>query len=268
MRNFRTLSHSFCSKQARASIAFLLGLGFTIGSAMVSVAESPETAPPELKTSLAQMEMAANQKDIEKVMEFYSSDFKNSDGLNYASLEKAIAQFWQRYDNVQYKTELQSWENTGQELVAETVTTVTGTGKQKKRAIQLKSTIKSRQYFQNQKLVRQEILSEKTEVTSGNKPPVVEIILPETVSVGEEFEFDVVVQEPLGNDLLAGVAIDEKVEGDRYLKPGAVNLELLQAGGLFKRAKAPAQPGNRWLSAILVRGDGMTMVTQRLRVEK
>lgn len=234
---------------------------------MASWAESPETAPPELKTSMAQIEAAANQKDLKQVMEFYSPDFKNSDGLNYTSLEQALDRFWKSYNKVQYKTELQSWENTKEGLMAQTLTTITGTSEQKGRTIQLKSTIQSRQYFQNQKLVRQEILTERTEVTSGNNPPQVQVILPETVSVGKEFEFDAIVQEPLGSDLLAGTAIDEPVEGKRYLTPSAVELEPLTAGGLFKRAKAPNQAGNRWLSAILVRSDGMTMVTQRIKVE-
>ncbi|AFY76423.1 hypothetical protein Ple7327_1008 [Pleurocapsa sp. PCC 7327] len=267
MRNCKMFGFPFCSKQSRWSISFLLGLGLTIGSGMAGWAESRETAPPELKMSMAQIEAAANQKDLKQVMEFYSPDFKNSDGLNYTSLQQSLDRFWKRFNNVQYKTELQSWENTKEGLMAQTLTTVTGTSEQKGRTIQLQSTIQSRQYFRDQKLVRQEILTEKTEVTSGTTPPKVTIVLPETLKVGQEFEFDAIVQEPLENDLLAGTAIDEPVDSKRYLTPGAVELELLSAGGLFKRAKAPDQAGHRWLSAILVRSDGMTMVTQRIKVE-
>jgi hypothetical protein len=45
-------------------------------------------------------------------------------------------------------------------------------------------------------------------------------------------------------------------------------LELLQSGGLFKRVTAPATPENRWLSAILIQGDGIVVVSQRVKVEK
>ncbi len=41
--------------------------------------------------------------------------------------------------------------------------------------------------------------------------------IPERVKVGEEFDFDVIVREPLGDDLLAGTAIDEKVDIERYI---------------------------------------------------
>jgi ketosteroid isomerase-like protein len=268
MRNCRTFSLPVCSKPLRWSISFLIGLGITIGSGMASWAENPESAPPELKTAIAQMEAAANQRDVKKVMEFYSPDFQNSDGLNVAAIEQGLDRFWNSYNNAQYKTELLSWERNGDELMAETVTTITGANQQKGRTIQITSTIKSRQYYRGQKLVRQEILTERTEVTSGNKPPQIEITMPETVKAGEEFEFDAIVQEPLGDDLLAGAAIFEKIEGNSYIKPSSVELELLQAGGLFKRATAPEQPGNRWLSAILVHSDGMIMVTQRIKVEQ
>jgi hypothetical protein len=77
-----------------------------------------------------------------------------------------------------------------------------------------------------------------------------------------------IVLSRLGDDLLAGVAIDERVDIERYINTKALELELLQSGGLFKRAKAPATPENRWLSAILIQGDGIVVVTQRVRVEK
>jgi hypothetical protein len=45
-------------------------------------------------------------------------------------------------------------------------------------------------------------------------------------------------------------------------------LELLQSGGLFKRAKAPTTTENCWLSAILIQEDGIFVITQWVRVEK
>ena len=65
-------------------------------------------------------------------------------------------------------------------------------------------------------------------------------------------------------DLLAGTAIAEKVDSALYLKPSPLELELLTAGGLFKRVKAADKPEDSWISAILIRGDGITLVTQRV----
>jgi hypothetical protein len=115
--------------------------------------------------------------------------------------------------------------------------------------------------------VRQEILSERSQLSVGMNPPKIEVNLPDRVRPGENYSFDAIVTEPLGEGLLLGGALEEKVERDRYLNPSEFELELLQAGGIFKLGKAPDLPENRWVSAILIGEDGMTVVTQRLQVE-
>lgn len=269
MHNITILRNLFCGKPLRWSVSLVLSCSLTISLGTVVQAESPEKAPQELKTILSEIESAANRQNVEEVMKFYSPEFKNSDGLTQTSLAKALTQIWKQYDNLTYKTTLESWEQVGDELMAETVTNIEGTTQDKSRPMRLEGKIKSRQYFKNQKLVRQEILAEETRLTSGNKPPTIEDVdLPDEVKVGQEFEFDVIVKEPLNNDLLLGTAIQEKIDGDHYLKPSTLNLELLSAGGIFKRAKAPNNPENHWLSAVLVRGDGMIIFTRRVTVEK
>jgi hypothetical protein len=37
---------------------------------------------------------------------------------------------------------------------------------------------------------------------------------------------------------------------------------------LFKMGTAPVKPGKEWISAIILRGDGTTIITQRLQVVK
>jgi ketosteroid isomerase-like protein len=268
MRHFPSVHLRFFQKPTGWLLSLFLGLGLTLGAGTVLRAESPETAPVELKALISQIDAAATRQDLPQVMAFYSSEFTDADGLNYTTLSQALSLLWNRYPSLQYTTELLSWKKEGDLLVAETLTKITGTSKKSIRTVQLNSAIKSRQYFQNQKLVRQEILTERTELMAGSNPPKIEVTLPETIRVGQEFDFDVIVLDPIGDSLLAGTAIEEKIESDRYLNPADLELKLLQAGGIFKRAKAPDTPSNRWLSAIIVRDDGITLVTQRLRIEK
>ena len=47
-----------------------------------------------------------------------------------------------------------------------------------------------------------------------------------------------------------------------------MNLEFLNAGGLFKIGRAPSTPGPQWISAVIRRGEDMTIITQRLQVVK
>ena len=79
--------------------------------------------------------------------------------------------------------------------------------------------------------------------------------------------FDVIVLQPLGSEVLLGAAIEERTGSDRYLNPSNIKLEGLSAGGIFKLVQAPLLPDNLWYSAIVVRQDGMVLLTQRVRVQ-
>ncbi|HEY9650989.1 MAG TPA: nuclear transport factor 2 family protein [Coleofasciculaceae cyanobacterium] len=262
----RSVTTQVKSRSLHWSTFILLTLGLAAGWTQNVRAASPETAPPQLKETLAQIDAAANRRDIQSVMQFYNANFKNSDGLTRASMEQALAKLWEQYPQLTYRTELKDWQTQGNNIVAETVTYITGNQEAKGTVIKLESTMRSRQRFDNQTIVGQEILSERTQLTSGANPPDVQVILPEQVRIGQQFNFDVIVKEPLGDDLLLGTALEEPIKPELYTKPTNFELELLPAGGIFKQGKAPLKPENHWVSAVLVRGDGMTMITQRLQV--
>lgn len=269
MRHSNSLQNKFLLKLFSYTLPFVLSLGLTLSlTKNLQAANSAANAPAELKNLISQMETSANQRNLKQLMGLYSQNFKNSDGLTHSTVSQALTKLWEQYNQIKYDITLNSWERNGDQLIATTTTTIQGTGKLKGRPVTLNSTIQSRQQFQGNKLVYQEVLSERNEITSGQNPPKVEVRIPTRVKTGQEFDFDVIVTEPLGDSLLAGAAMDEKVEGERYLDPKTLDLELLPSGGIFKRAKAPDNPENRWLSAILIRGDGMVLITQRVKVEK
>ncbi len=247
-------------------LSVIIGFGISLGTHLTLRAESSDTAPIELKALITQIDAAANRQDIERIQSLYSDQYVTADGLMLDEFTQSLKELWKAYPDLKYTTELLSWKKNGSGWVAQTLTTITGNSQQKGRTIQLEAKIKSRQTFQGDKLIRQEILSEETKLTSGENPPQVTVKVPETVKVGETFDFDVIVSEPLKDDLLAGMAMAEKVNSDRYLDPSTMQLELLQSGGLFKRIPAAEEPQNRWLSAILVRSGGITMVTHRVRI--
>ncbi|MBD2181498.1 nuclear transport factor 2 family protein [Aerosakkonema funiforme] len=229
-------------------------------------AATPDTAPPELKNAISQIDAAANSRNVQAVMQFFSPNFTHSDGLNRQSMEKTLTQLWQLYPQLNYRTELVSWESQGGRIVAETVTKITGTQPVQGRDWTFNSTIRSRQGFENQKIVSQEILSEQTQLASGQKPPTLDVRLPAQVRTNQEYNLDVIVKEPLGDDLLVGTALQEPVKADKYINNSPIELEGLDAGGIFKVGRAPAQEGKYWISTVLIRADGMTVYTQRLPV--
>lgn len=228
---------------------------------------TPEaTLKATLEATLEAMEAAANQQNLEKLMQFYSEEFSNNDGLRYESVAEAISSLWSQYPQANYEITLDSWEKQGEQLVANTTTKIEGSNSANGRTETINSTIRSRQYFEAGKLVRQEIISEATDITSGN-PPEVKVKVPEKVQTRDQFNFDVIVEEPLKSGILLGGAIEEQTGSDRYLEPSKFELEALPSGGVFKLVTAPGLPGSYWLSAIIIEGDGMITVTRRVTVE-
>ncbi|MEB3280687.1 MAG: nuclear transport factor 2 family protein [Lyngbya sp.] len=263
---------SFVSRRREFSplLSGLLGVvlwsatGFALGE--VRAQEPPETAPAELTTLIEGIEAAANRQDVNGVMQFYSQDFSTTDGLDRRSYEQVLTQLWQNYSNLNYQTKLQSWQQEGSAIVATTVTEITGTQDFNGRDFQLSSTITSQQRIENQKVVQQEVLAERNQLTSGENPPTVTLSIPEQVKPGQEYSVDAIVEEPLGEEIMIGTAIEERVTPRAYLTEFPLELEFLPSGGVFKVGTAPKTPGNNWISAILMRPGGITLVTQRLKI--
>jgi hypothetical protein len=201
-------------------------------------------------------------------MGFYSSNFTNSDGLDYKTLKLVLQAFWNQYSRLNYRTELQSWQQNGETLTTTTVTEITGTKTVNNREFKLTSTITSQQQIKDGKIVQQKILTENNKLTLGNQPPTVVFKLPQEVKIGQEYAVDAIVQEPLNEEILIGTAITQPVSPKAYTNEELLQLEFLPSGGIFKVGQAPNVLGDNWVSAILMRQGGVTLVTQRLRVIK
>ncbi|MGB7413745.1 MAG: nuclear transport factor 2 family protein [Thermosynechococcaceae cyanobacterium] len=227
----------------------------------------PVSAPAEVTKTLQAMDEAASQQQMKRLLRFYSPEFSNSDGLNRQSMKLAIKDFWDKHQDLSYKTELLSWKADPQGGgIATTKTTITGNSTVADRKMALTATINSQQRWLNQQMVNQTITAEESQLVSGNTPPKVKVNLPNEVKVGETFNFDVIVSEPLDERLLLGTAVEESISAENYLKQPVLTLELLPAGGLFKVGQAPKKPTNEWISAVLVQDGGMIMISRRLMV--
>ncbi len=247
-------------------LSFLVTLGLSCSWHYAQA--STTDAPPELKNLLTQIDTAASQGNVVGVLQFYSPDFTNGDGLNRDNLGKSLTVLWQRYPQLNYSTKLQSWKSEGNAIIAETVTNITGLPSSNTSNLSFNATITSRQRVIGAKIVQQDILTERTLLTSGKKPPQVEIRLPQQVKVGQKYNFDAIVQEPIGDEILLGAVIEEPIQPGKYIQPSPIALDALSSGGIFKIGTAPSTPTSQWISAVLIRGDGMTLITQRLQVIK
>lgn len=250
------------------SASVLTGAGGWGGAAAIARAAESATPPPELADLVTRLDAAAAAEDLDKAIALYATDFRSDDGLERDTLQDALTHFWNAYDHLNYATEVTSWERSGDDLIAETRTTIRGTQASGDRPLTLAATLTARQTIRNGQIATQTILSEASELSSGAGAPTVNVRLPERVRSGQEFTFDAIVQEPIGTGILLGAAILEKVDPGAYLDPSDLPLEPLNSGGLFKVGRAPTDGGDHWISAILISSEGMTVVTRRLQVER
>ncbi len=250
-----------------------VALGLVAGQPWIQAVEaqtpspaSTQPAPQGVTDLLQQLDAASSSEDTNAVLKFYSPNFTHSDGLNLTTLRQAVTAFWKDAKNLKYATKVDAWQVQGDRYILDATTTIQGIQQSSGRDLTLASIIKSKTAIVNQQIVSQEILSEQTRLTTGDKAPVVEVKLPLSVNVGQTFNFDAVVKSPIGDDLLLGAAIEEPISPNSYLQPTQVVLDPLAAGGLFKTGQAPQQPTREWISAVLIQEGGMTIVSQRLNV--
>lgn len=246
-----------------------LFLGISLGWALppAASAAAPETAPEELLQALAEIESAADAQALEQLMAYYHEDFASADGFDRSSLASTLEAFWQDYALLDYTIELLSWQAVDGGYQVETLTTIEGQQQIPSRQLTLTAEMRSQQQFQNGQIVYQEILSETNRVESGENPPTLTVLLPEQVAPDSRYEFDAIVREPLRERSLIGTAFEEGVTVEDFLTTRPITLELLPAGGLFKIGQAPNSEDARWISAVIVREDGLVVETRRLRVE-
>jgi hypothetical protein len=263
---------------------------------------TPQTNPQfqAVQERLLRIDAAANSKDIQALMTFYSQEFTNSDGFTRQTLQKAIGQLWQQYPMLTYRTELlEILPSQGRGIEIETITYATAKTEIQGRLTDLSFMVKSRQRWEEDKLIQQTVLSEQNRVSFGDQPPTIQVRLPDSVKVGQKYTYEAIMQEPIApDDYILGDILEETISPASYLSTAKVQFEVpsiaeilndriaepatssppastlrrfrlrkLRTGGFFKIAQAPKSADDQWLSVVLVRpSGGMTLISQRLQV--
>ena len=116
------------------------------------------------------------------------------------------------------------------------------------------------------RMVDQELLAHESLLRSGKRPLAVTLAIPDAVLTGSRYDIDLIVEEPLGEALVAAGLIDlspQQVE-DQF-RPN-LPLAPMAGGGLFKTVQAPQLPGTQAWALMLVHPDGVVTATKRVRV--
>ena len=116
------------------------------------------------------------------------------------------------------------------------------------------------------KLIGQELLSEESILKSGDSPFPLTLQIPDIVLTGSKYDFDIILEEPLGDAIIAGGLVDIPLENAKDLLSPDIQLLPLYGGGMFKSVKAPIDPGKQIWAALLVHPDGLIAVTKTIKI--
>ena len=116
------------------------------------------------------------------------------------------------------------------------------------------------------RIVGQEVIGEQSVMRNTINPLPISLIIPDAVLTGSRYDVDVILDQPLGDALVAGglISLSPRQVQDQFSPD--IQLEPLGGGGLFKSVKAPLLKGHQTWAALLVHPDGLISVSKRVRV--
>ena len=116
------------------------------------------------------------------------------------------------------------------------------------------------------RLVAQDVISQESLLRSGKRPLQVTMGIPDVVLTGSRYDIDLIVDEPLGQAMLAGGLIELTDQQLATLSRPNLQLAPLGGGGLFKSVQAPQRPGSQTWALMLVHPDGVVTATKRVQI--
>ena len=87
--------------------------------------------------------------------------------------------------------------------------------------------------------------------------------IPEKVLTGSNYDIDIILNQPLGDVIIAGGI--KSYEYESYM-PQEINIEPLVSGGIFKVTRAPTKPGEQIWSGIIVHPKGIINFTKSVEI--
>ncbi|MEN9230523.1 MAG: nuclear transport factor 2 family protein [Thermostichus sp. DG02_5_bins_236] len=278
----------FVGLQQRFTLTSALGLGILF-AAIFSTEALAQPAPTQLEGGIQRQVLnpppealidllnqqieAANQRDLAGVMATYSPEFRHRDGLDREGLERAIQTLWDNHPDLTYSAQIESWRQVGPDIIADVSSQLQGSQASVRGSFQVKASTLVRNRYRPDPtnpeqllLIDQEVLREASTLTSGSAPPTVTLSLPDVVKPGSTYSLQAIVTEPLTRSLLLGAVTEQPITSSGYPAVTSFPLEPLQAGGIFRQADAPKEPGAEWISVMLVNQTGITLESRRLTI--
>jgi len=102
-----------------------------------------------------------------------------------------------------------------------------------------------------------------TTIRNDNQELDLDILIPERVLTGSNYNLDIVINNPLNDSIIAGT-ISEYQEDNLINKD--INLIPLASGGLFKITRAPSKPGTQIWTGSIAHPKGLILFTKSVDI--
>ena len=119
--------------------------------------------------------------------------------------------------------------------------------------------------FENGKFNNPIIKNNLTTIRNDNKAIDIDILIPDKVLTGSNYDIDIIINNPLNGSIIAGT-INEYQESNILKKE--INLIPLASGGIFKVTRAPSKPGTQIWSGFIAHPKGLISFTKSVDILK
>ena len=118
----------------------------------------------------------------------------------------------------------------------------------------------------NNKIKSYKVMNEESILKTENSPLIIKIISPDQVFTGEKYEFNLIIEKPLDDALIASGIIIIKNKDDVNILNDQFGIKPNMSGGLFKYIQAPLEPGFQTISAMVAHPKGIYSITKKIKV--
>ena len=202
------------------------------------------------------LEFALNSNNQKELEELFSEKL-------YKKLLKEKINFLSRFSNTKWIVEKQPKKSSGESIVKVFLKGQRDIG-------DLTYSLDSNQTLEielsNGKITNYRILHQSSILKTLKTPLTIDIYIPDFVLTGSRYDVDIIIEEPLQDNFLAGGLLNTNIlESNNEISP-SINLLPLSSGGIFKSVQAPFKPGQQTIAVLLVHTKGIIAVTKVIRV--
>ena len=227
-----------------------------ISAASVSLLPLPVRAAPTPEELAGRLEQALNSADRDRVKALMAPDQREL-------LAPRLLRFSQRFPDARWRLTAGAALPDGRFPLA---LRVTGTAENEGLTFSLKADQQLVLSTEAGLITAQERIQDQSVLVSASSPLPLTLLIPDAVLTGARYDVDVVLNEPLGDALVAAGLTALTPEQVRDQRSPDIQLEPMGGGGLFKSVQAPFEPGVQTWAAMLVHPDGVITVTKQVRV--